>query len=117
MESNQEARARVKEVRRGPQEEKVGLGSRIKKRLSKKDKGEFKLRITDIPMKPGLEKPHTWIWRQYRDEDTALRNLGKKYSFFFLEILNPDGQVIVDNKEIYEARRAEDLKLRSGDEL
>jgi acyl-CoA synthetase (NDP forming) len=118
--SNQEASARVKEARRVPQEEKVSLGTRLKKKLSKKQRGDFKIRVTKYQSRANLDTPHTWIWNHYRDEDAArgaLKTLGKKFSFYFLEILNPDGQVIVDNKEEFEARRRHEYKLRGCDEL
>jgi hypothetical protein len=118
MESNQEARARVKEARRAPQEEKVGLGTRLKKRLSKKQRGEFKIRVTNSLHRKGLEPPNVYIFNQYRDEDAAkgaMRTLGRKYSFYLLEVLDPEGNVIMDNKEEYEARKARDKQLRSAD--
>jgi hypothetical protein len=117
--SNQEERVRAKEARRAPQEDKPSLGTRLKKKLSKKQRGDFQIRVTKFQSRATLDKPHTWIWNHYRDEAAArgaLRNLGKKFSFYFLEVVDPAGHVIVDNKEEFEANRARNRKLRGEHE-
>jgi hypothetical protein len=117
-ETSREAKVRVKEVRRTPQQESPGVGTRFKKKLPKKKRGEYKIRVTRMQIRPGLEGPYSYIWNHYRDEAAALgafRTLGTRYSFYFLEVVDPEGKVIVDNKEAYEACKARDRKLRSNE--
>lgn len=114
-ETNREAKVRTKEVRRAPQEEPVGLGNRLKKKLTKKQRGEWKIRMTSS-RRLGLNMPESWIWNRYRDENSArgaLRNLGSKFSFYFIEILDPHDQVLADNREAYEVRRKKDAEMRA----
>lgn len=105
---------RAKQERRSPIADMVKRGNQGKKKPGKKQRGEFKIRMTRGPRR-GLEEPDTWIWNQYRDAVTvigALRSLEKKYSFYFIEALDPAGKVIADNREAFEARKQRDVKLR-----
>jgi hypothetical protein len=105
MSGYREESERVKQERLNPAPE-IKQGNQMKKKLSKSKRGEWKIRMNQI--KRGLEKPEQWIHNHYRDEASALgalRNLGPKFAFYFIEVLNPVGKVIADNREAYEARR------------
>jgi hypothetical protein len=108
MSVNRESLVNLKEERRAPSVDKPSFGSRLKKKLAKKDRGDFKIRVTT--------RDSQWIWNQYRNEDIArgaLRTQGTKYKFYFLEVLNGVGEVIADNREEHDAYLAREAAFRS----